>query len=116
MNPIRQSPGIVPASSPVRSAPNHSDGNATIVPIANLRAEPSALGLTVVSKQRAERHNGQDVVTAAVLPINAALIGGEDLAWRPAPPSRARALLRTIAFNASVPVLALAYLVDRTIS
>ncbi|MGR8008667.1 hypothetical protein [Streptomyces hypolithicus] len=59
------------------------------------------------------RTTGRDVVSAAVLAINAALIGGEDLAWRPAPPSRARALLRKIAFNASVPVLALAYLVDR---
>jgi hypothetical protein len=83
-----------------------------MIPIANLRAELAALGLTVVSEQRAEPHNGQDVVSAAVLSINAALIGGEDLAWRPAPPSRARALLRTIVFNASVPVLALAFLVD----
>ncbi|MFI1761413.1 class I SAM-dependent methyltransferase [Streptomyces sp. NPDC020800] len=84
-----------------------------MIPIANLRSELKSLGLTVVSEQRAEPHNGQDVVSAAVLAINAGLIGGEDLAWRPAPPTRARALVRKVAFNASVPVLALAYLVDR---
>ncbi|WP_432254056.1 class I SAM-dependent methyltransferase [Streptomyces sp. HNM1019] len=53
-----------------------------MIPIANLRAELSALGLTVVSEQRAEPHNGQDVISAAILAMNAALIGGEDLAWR----------------------------------
>lgn len=83
-----------------------------MIPIGNLREELATIGLTVVSEERAEPHNGQDVVSAAVLCINAMLIGGEDLPWRPQPPSRVRALLRTITFNASVPILALAFLID----
>ncbi|MFV2022958.1 class I SAM-dependent methyltransferase, partial [Micromonospora sp. LOL_023] len=84
-----------------------------MIPIANLRTVLAGLGFEVIAEQRSEPHNKQDVVSAAILAINAALIGGEDLAWRPAPPSRAAAVFRKIAFTATAPALAVAVLVDR---
>jgi hypothetical protein len=84
-----------------------------MMPIANLRARLTELGFTVVGEQRAEPHIATDVVSAVLLRVNASTIAGEDLAWRPAPPSRLRRALRKTVFVASVPVVLAAFLVDR---
>jgi len=54
-----------------------------------------------------------DLVTATMLAVNAATIGGEDLAWRPNRPSRTRVLLRKLGFIVCIPAFVLAVLVDR---
>jgi SAM-dependent methyltransferase len=84
-----------------------------LMPIANVRAELTRLGIDVVAEQRAEPHGLIDVVSAVFLRVNAATISGEDLAWRPAPPSKARTILRKTAFVASLPLFLLAMGVDR---
>lgn len=84
-----------------------------MMPLANLRARLTELGFTVVAEQRAEPHIATDAVSAALLIVNAASISGENLAWRPAPPSRFRKVLRKAAFVASIPVAVAALLVDR---
>lgn len=87
-----------------------------LMPIGNLRAELTALGFTVVAEQRAEPHSASDVAGATMLAMNAVTIGGEDLAWRRARPSRARVLLRKVAFVLSIPVFLVAILIDQVSS
>ncbi len=87
-----------------------------MMPIANLRARLTDLGFTVVAEQRAEPHIATDAVNAALLLVNAATISGENLAWRAAPPSRLRKVLRKAAFLVSLPVVVAALLVDRLVA
>ena len=84
-----------------------------LMPIGNLRAELSARGFTVVAQQRAEPHAAIDVVAALMLAVNALTIAGEDIPWRPEPPSRWRRILRKATFVVCVPLFVLAVLVDR---
>lgn len=84
-----------------------------MMPIGNLRARLVELGFDVVEEQRAEPHIATDVVSATLLRVNAATIAGEDLAWRSAPPSRFRKVLRKAAFVASIPLAVAALVVDR---
>lgn len=84
-----------------------------LMSIGNVRLALTELGFTVVAEQRAEPHSGIDVVAAALLAVNAATIGGEDLAWRPAKPSRGKRLLRKAGFLVAIPIFLLATLVDR---
>ncbi|HEY2064193.1 MAG TPA: class I SAM-dependent methyltransferase [Amycolatopsis sp.] len=84
-----------------------------LIPIGNLRDELAELGFTVVAEQRAEPHSAMDLVAAVMLTVNAATIGGEDLAWRRNRPSRTRALLRKLGFIVCIPVFVIAGIVDR---
>jgi SAM-dependent methyltransferase len=84
-----------------------------LIPLANLRAELTALGFTIVAEQRAEPHSANDVALATLLAIDAATNGGQDLAWRRDRPSKTRVQLRKLGFAVSAPLFALAGLVDR---
>ncbi|MET7639865.1 class I SAM-dependent methyltransferase [Streptomyces sp. NPDC005438] len=84
-----------------------------MMPLGNLRTRLEDLGFTVVAEQRGEPHIPTDAISAVLLRVSAATIGGEDLAWRPAPPPRWRTILRKTAFIASIPFALTALIIDR---
>jgi hypothetical protein len=86
------------------------------IPIGNLRAALTDLGFVVLAEQRAEAHGGYDLLPALLLVLHAALRAGEDVPWRPRPPSGAGRFLRTAGFTTAGPLFLLTALLDRAIA
>ncbi|WP_030326342.1 class I SAM-dependent methyltransferase [Streptomyces sp. NRRL B-3229] len=85
-----------------------------LVPVENLRRRLRNLGFTVVAEQHADPHDPVDLLAAVWLALDA-VAPGEDLPWRPAPPTALRRALRAITQTAGIPALLLAALLDRCV-
>ncbi|MCF3118263.1 class I SAM-dependent methyltransferase [Streptomyces arenae] len=85
-----------------------------LVPLANLRAELTELGFTVVGVERRTPHVPYDLAPALALFLNSRLPKA-DLPWRARPATPLRLGLRQAAWWASAPLLATAYGLDRAL-
>ncbi|MFI9384891.1 class I SAM-dependent methyltransferase [Kutzneria sp. NPDC052558] len=83
-----------------------------LMPIANLKAAAAEAGFTVVDEQRAEPHGPIDMVTAFMLWANWT-VGGNNVPWRPKPPSLAHRIARMASMVLTVPAMILLFLADR---
>ncbi|MFD4635468.1 class I SAM-dependent methyltransferase [Streptomyces sp. NPDC058284] len=93
----------------------HQPRHLHLVPLANLRAELTELGFTVVAVERRTPHAPADLSAAVALFLNCRM-PKPDVPWRarPAPPLQLR--LRRAARWAAVPVVALARALDTVLS
>ncbi|MFF3744000.1 class I SAM-dependent methyltransferase [Streptomyces kronopolitis] len=86
-----------------------------LIPAANLRRRLTDLGFTVVAQEHAQPHDPVDLLTAGWLAVNR-LAPRRDEPWHPAPPGRARRMLRGAVLAAGVPVLTAGWLLDRLLA
>jgi hypothetical protein len=86
------------------------------IPIANLREALTGLGFTVLAEQRAEAHGGYDLLPALLLVLHAAFTRGDDVPWRPKPPSRLARFIRTAGFKAALPLFIASAIADRILA
>ncbi|MCP9212511.1 class I SAM-dependent methyltransferase [Streptomyces sp. NEAU-Y11] len=84
------------------------------VPVANLRAELSRLGFTVVVEQHREPHDTVDLLGAVWLLLNA-VAPPEDAPWLKRRPGRVRWLARCAVLLAGVPALIVGTVLDRLV-
>jgi hypothetical protein len=70
----------------------------------------------VLAEQRAEAHGGYDLLPALLLVLHAALTRGDDVPWRPTPPSRLARFVRTAGFRAALPLFIASAIADRVLA